>query len=269
MKLFTGWVMSAGLVLAAASANAQTAAPTEAGNARYQAASDVGGPYAAMPPEAPGPGYGPRLLPGREVYTVVRDNGFSPLGIPQQRGFFYTIAVMDRGGEDGRLVIDARDGRIVRFVPAYRLGLNYDEGLQPAYGPGALPPVNRVRGVPRPPASVPHVASRTPSVPLPRAMPPRAGEPPVAAKCPSPIRSPIPRRRRNRWRCRPSLPRPSPPSCQNLRKTPHPRRSTPNPCRRSSRPRRCRRCKGWNDAANVIGHKKKRPGCPGRFRVFR
>jgi hypothetical protein len=36
--------------------------------------------------------------------------------------------------------------------------------------------------VPRPPASVPHVASRTPSVPLPRAMPPRAGEPPVAAK---------------------------------------------------------------------------------------
>jgi hypothetical protein len=170
MKLFTGWVMSAGLVLAATSANAQTVAPTEAGNARYQAASDVGGPYAAMPPEAPG--NGPRLLPGPEVYTVVRENGFSPLGIPQQRGFFYTIAVMDRGGADGRLVIDARDGRIVRFVPAYRVGLNYDEGL----------PVNQVRGVPRPPALVPHVASRTPSVPLPRAMPPRAGEPPVAAK---------------------------------------------------------------------------------------
>jgi hypothetical protein len=185
MKLFTGWVMSAGLVLAAASANAQTGAPTEAGNARYQAVSDIGGPYAAMPPEAAAPGSGPRLLPGREVYTVVRENGFSPLGIPRQRGFFYTIAVTDRGGDDGRLVIDARDGRIVRFVPAYRMGLNYDEGLQPAYGPGALPPVNQVRGAPRPPAlvpHVPHVASRTPSVPLPRAMPPRAGEPPVAAK---------------------------------------------------------------------------------------
>jgi hypothetical protein len=182
MKLFTGWVMSAGLVLAATSANAQTVAPTEAGNAGYQAVSDVGAPYAAMPPEAAAPGSGPRLLPEPEVYTVVRENGFSPLGIPQQRGFFYTIAVMDRGGEDGRLVIDARDGRIVRFVPAYRVGLNYDEGLQPAYGPGALPPVSQARGVPRPPASVPHVASRTPSVPLPRAMPPRAGEPPVAAK---------------------------------------------------------------------------------------
>jgi hypothetical protein len=182
MKLFTGWVMSAGLALAATSANAQMVVPTEAGNAGYQAVSDVGGPYAAMPPEGAEPGYGPRLLPGREVYTVVRENGFSPLGIPRQRGFFYTIAVMDRGGEDGRLVIDARDGRIVRFVPAYRMGLNYDEGLQPAYGAGSLPPVNQVRGVPRPPASVPHVASRTPSVPLPKAMPLRAGGPAVVAK---------------------------------------------------------------------------------------
>jgi hypothetical protein len=183
MKLFTGWVMSAGLALAATSANAQMVAPTEAGNARYQAASDVGGPYAAMPPDAPAPGYGPRLLPGTEVYTVVRENGFSPLGIPQQHGYFYTIAVINRGGEDGRLVIDARDGRIVRFVPGYRVGSNYDEGLPPAYGQaGALPPINQARGVPRPPASVPHVASRTPSVPLPKAMPPRADEAPLAAK---------------------------------------------------------------------------------------
>jgi hypothetical protein len=192
MKLFTGWVMSAGLALAATSANAQMVAPTEAGNARYQAASDVGGPYAAMPPDTPAPGYGPRLLPGTEVYTVVRENGFSPLGIPQQHGYFYTIAVIDRGGEDGRLVIDARDGRIVRFVPGYRVGSNYDEGLPPpAYGqagalppmnPSMNPPINQARGVPRPPASVPHVASRTPSVPLPKAMPPRADEAPAAAR---------------------------------------------------------------------------------------
>jgi len=178
MKLFTGWVMSAGLALAATSANAQIPAPIAVANSLITTVSDVGGAYA----EALMPGEGPRLLPGPEVYTVVRENGFSPLGIPQQHGFFYTIAVMDRGGEDGRLVIDARDGRIVRFVPAYRVGLNYDEGLPSAYGPGTLPPVNQARGAPRPPASVPHVASRTPSVPLPKAMPLRAGEPPVALK---------------------------------------------------------------------------------------
>lgn len=182
MKLFMGWAMSAGLVLAATSANAQMLAPIEVpievAGSLLTTVSDVGGAYA----EALMPGERPRLLPGREVYTVVRENGFSPLGIPQQRGYFYTIAVIDRGGEDGRLVIDARDGRIVRFVPAYRVGLNYDEGLQPAYGRPELPPIKQVRGAPRPPASVPHVASRTPSVPLPRATPLRAGERPVAAK---------------------------------------------------------------------------------------
>jgi hypothetical protein len=184
MKRFTGWAMSAGLVLAATSANAQMLAPIEmpieVAGSLVTAVSDIGGAYA----EAILPGEGPSLLPGTEVYTVVRENGFSPLGVPQQHGYFYTIAVMDRGGADGRLVIDARDGRIVRFVPAYRVGSNYDEAVPPAYpaGAGPLPPINQARGVPRPPASVPHVASRTPSVPLPKAMPPRAAEPPVAAR---------------------------------------------------------------------------------------
>jgi hypothetical protein len=184
MKRFTGWTMSAGLVLAATSANAQMLAPIEmpieVAGSLVTTVSDIGGAYA----EAMLPGEGPSLLPGTEVYTVVRENGFSPLGIPQQHGYFYTIAVMDRGGEDGRLVIDARDGRIVRFVPAYRVGSNYDEAVPPAYpaGAGPLPPINQARGVPRPPALVPHVASRTPSVPLPKAMPPRVAEPPVAAR---------------------------------------------------------------------------------------
>jgi hypothetical protein len=174
MKLFTGWVISAGLVLAATAAHAQGTSPGGTGGS-YTAVSDVAGPsagpYAAMPPEAPVPGYGygPILLPPREVYTVVRENGFSPLGVPQQRGLFYTIAVIDRGGDDGRLVIDARNGRIVRFIPAYRLGNNLNEG------------------VPRPPASVPRVASRTPLVPMPKASPPRIDEAtPLAATKPAP-----------------------------------------------------------------------------------
>ena len=96
---------------------------------------------------------------------MVRESGFSPSGMPQLRGLFYTIAVLDRGGEDGRLVIDARDGRIVRFVPAYRTGGNFNTDVAVAYGPPGLPPVSVVRGPPRPPALIPHLASRTP-VPL-------------------------------------------------------------------------------------------------------
>ncbi len=176
MKLFTGWVISAGLVVAAGAANAQVLEPYEAGRSPYRVVSDIGGPYAAMPPEARVPdyvpGYGPRLLPPHEVYTVLRENGFSPLGIPVRRGFFYAISVIDRGGEDGRLVIDARNGRIVRFRPASRMGDNFDDALT-TYGPPGRPPAVDVRGEPRPQRAAPKVASRTPAVPIPK---PRAGE---------------------------------------------------------------------------------------------
>jgi hypothetical protein len=176
--------MSAGLALTAATANAQGLAPREIGGPRYTAVSDFGEPYAAAPPEGPapgygaGPGYGPILLPPREVYTVVRENGFSPLGIPRQHGLYYTIRVIDRRGDDGRLVIDARTGQIVRFVPAYRMGGNYIDGAATPYAPsGPLPPISNLSGPPRPPAAVPKVASHTPpTVPMPKAAPPRTEE---------------------------------------------------------------------------------------------
>jgi hypothetical protein len=174
MKLFTGLIISAGLVLMTAAANAQGSAPHEIGNPSYTVASDFDGPYAAVPSEMPVPRYGPTLLPAPEVYTVLRESGFSPLGIPQLRGLVYTISVIDRGGDDGRLIIDARTGRIIRFIPAYRMGGNFNERLPVTYGQaGSLPPIGTIRGVPRPPASVPRVASRTP-VPLPKAPPPHA-----------------------------------------------------------------------------------------------
>jgi hypothetical protein len=187
MKLYTGWVMSAGLVLAATAAHAQTLAPYGIGRSPYAAVSDFDGPYAAAPQEAPAPRYypyGPALLPPPEIYAIVRQSGFSPLGIPHQRGLVYIIAVIDPGGDDGRLVIDARTGRIIRFMPAYRMGDNFNEDMTATYGPVGPPPISAVRGPPRPPLPVPgaRVASRTPSVPVPRAAPLRAGEVPRAGE---------------------------------------------------------------------------------------
>lgn len=189
MKLFTTWVVSAGLVLAATAADAQVLAPHGAGSSGYTAVSDVNGPYAAVPEGAPVPGYGPTLLPAPEVYTVLRENGFSPLGAPQLRGVVYTIAVIDRRGADGRLVIDARTGRIVRFMPAYRMGGNLNDDLNITDAPvGSLPPVSHVRGPPRPPLSIPRVASRTPSVPMPKSSPRTAEPAPLAAQpAPEPV----------------------------------------------------------------------------------
>lgn len=202
MKFFTGLVAATALALAATLAQAQVP------SSGAQRVSDFDGPYGAPeapPPRASGYGYGyehgpyergpvPTLLPPEEVYAVLRENGFSPLGIPRLRGNVYTIAAIDRRGDDGRLVIDARDGRILRFMPAFGPGFGmgpvYEEGAVSPYGPqGALPPPTVIRGgPPRPPAAIPHVASR--AVPLPRAAPPR-GEVPVAAarpEAPAPAR---------------------------------------------------------------------------------
>ncbi|MBR0708900.1 hypothetical protein [Bradyrhizobium liaoningense] len=198
MKFFTGCVAAAALALAASTAQAQVPANGIAGGAMI-AVSDFDGPYAppeAAPPPPPRYGYGygyeergpaPALLPSTEVYAVLRDNGFSPLGIPRLRGSVYTIAVIDRRGDDGRLVIDARDGRIIRFMPAadaYGMAPPYEERAVGSYGPqSALPPPTMIRsGPPRPPAPIPHVAKRT--VPLPKAAPPR-GEAPVASVKPA------------------------------------------------------------------------------------
>ena len=191
MKRFAGWAVSAGLLLAAFPANAQMLAP-------YGGVSDFDGPYerpyAAVPP-APSPGYnyggyGPSLLPPQEVYAVLRDNGFSPLGIPHQRGYVYVIAAVDRRGESGRLVIDARNGQILRFAPAYGYGPyggNYEMQPMPGYGPQqAPPPPSVIRGSAQPQAQEPrikeprikepHVASR--AVPLPTPKPTAAAKPP-------------------------------------------------------------------------------------------
>src|SRR3954467_6077126 len=177
MKFFTGWFLAAGITLATTAAQAQVPAPYEPGRSPYTSVSDISDPYAPPPPQYPGPRYGqgPTLLPPTEVYTVLRESGFSPLGIPQQRGFVYTISVIDRGGDDGRLIIDARTGRILRFIPANRMGGLFDDTLTtygpPSYGPpGPPPPATATGGKPRPPRSIPKVASRT-AVPLPKAAP--------------------------------------------------------------------------------------------------
>ncbi|MCC8966560.1 hypothetical protein H8A95_30585, partial [Bradyrhizobium sp. Pear76] len=164
MKLFTGSVAAAALALSAASAQAQLATSARIGSPSFVRVSDMGGPYAAMPEVPPPPRYGrvPSLLPPVEVYTVLRENGYLPLGAPEQRGFVYTISVIDQGGDDGRLAIDARDGHIIRFTPAYRLGDNYEEEMSATYGPvGPMPRAIQAR-VPRPPLPIPHVASRVP-----------------------------------------------------------------------------------------------------------
>jgi hypothetical protein len=210
MKLFTGWMLATGLALTATAASAQVTGPGRVSDftGPYVDGPYRGGPYYAPPAEvAPppplpprygygpgyggyGPGYAPAaLVPPHEVYNIIREAGFSPLGIPRQRGFIYTIAVIDRGGGDGRLVIDARSGRILRFVPAWQNGSPYEGGAwNSSYGPpGPLPP-GEVRSDLKPPAPAPRVASRSVPVPKPNPLAAKpAAEP--AKPAPEPVAS--------------------------------------------------------------------------------
>ncbi|QUS41708.1 hypothetical protein RPMA_24785 [Tardiphaga alba] len=188
MKFIVGCLAATGLALASA-AQAQVLPPMR-GDVRVSDFEEPG-PYAAMPPRiyVPGPrygdGYAPSVLPPHEIYAVIREAGFSPLGAPQQRGLVYTVAAVDRRGEDGRMVIDARTGRILRFMPAYQMGDRMNEEVVSRYGPqAALPELPQYRRPPfdpktaNAPAAAPapkqKVASQTATVPLPKAPPVKA-----------------------------------------------------------------------------------------------
>jgi len=222
MSALKAWTVSAGLVLAATAANAQGLPPQDIGRSGYTVASDIEGPYADVPPPprviygspapaygprpAPGPSYGydygsaPDLMPPREVYTVLRQGGFSPLGMPRLRGMVYVISALDREGEDGRLTIDARSGRILRFVPAYEIGdsydgRNYDGRFAPPPSYGAPPrPMNRIEGRLDGPALPPtgHAAGApTAGTKLAARMPPSTSLPKVVPSKPAVVNQPV------------------------------------------------------------------------------
>jgi hypothetical protein len=215
MSAFKAWTISAGLALVATAANAQGLPPQNIARSGYTAASDISGPYADVPPPprviygapaygprpAPGPAYGydegavSDLMPPREVYAVLRQSGFSPLGVPRLRGMVYVISALDREGEDGRLTIDARSGRILRFVPAYELGDNIDGRFAPPPGYGPPPrPMNRIEGRLDAPALLPtsHVAG-TPvaGTKLATRMPPSSSVPKAGPSKPAVINQPV------------------------------------------------------------------------------
>jgi len=177
MKFFTGWLLAAGMALArrlrrhrywrlTRPAGRHTvpypilATPTIRRRHNTPAALRAGADAAACRP--------------RFTRWSARA-GFRRSGSPQQRGYVYTISVIDRGGDDGRLIIDARTGRILRFIPAHRMGEHFNDDLTMNYGTARTAAADPSQGCARPPKSIPHVASRT--VPVPKASPLAAAKP--------------------------------------------------------------------------------------------
>src|SRR5258708_17625161 len=71
------------------------------------------------PPPYPGtvyPGEG-MILPPYEVAAIVRSTGLEPLGRPVRQGQAYAVRAIDEAGEEVRVIVDARIGRIVKVIP--------------------------------------------------------------------------------------------------------------------------------------------------------
>jgi hypothetical protein len=208
MKRGTSALVATAILLGGAgAATAQPLPPLDGPTVIYGSRAHYGG---RVGPPVHAPYDGP--MPSYEVAAILRSGGYLPLGGPVRRGGFYVVAAVHPSGDDGRVVIDAYSGRIVRFVPAPDVARasRGDEMVLVYQGPtfpprdrarpvGPPPPLvaarswgppHSARGVPRPPAPVPNVASRTPSSgpatprPRPQAAPPKpdtAQAPPVPA----------------------------------------------------------------------------------------
>lgn len=121
------------------------------------------GPFAPIPPAR----YEadiidrPAVSP-HQVAVILRSTGYSLLGGINRRGWVYTVAVIDPRGDDGRAIIDARTGAIIRFIPALAVNARLNDELGVVYGPAGPPPaLHDFRGALRSPKSVPQAQRNT------------------------------------------------------------------------------------------------------------
>jgi len=206
-RVIWGWFTTSAVVLAATAVQAQTFVADEIRppyselRPPYSAQDQVvvgHGPYAALPVPGDYGGY-EEVVPPYQAARMLRAMGYELIGAPVRRRWAYLVPVINAQGMEGRAVLDAHTGRIMRFVPA----AYGEEGPVGAYGPPGPPPMMpapermNARTSLRPPASVPpHLASRTP--PKPDAQPAAAAPqtqsaPPVQQQADAtPPRPPIP-----------------------------------------------------------------------------
>jgi len=138
-----------------------------------------------VPPPYPGtvyPGDG-MILPPYEVAAIVRSTGLEPLGRPVRQGQAYAVRAIDDAGEEVRVIVDARLGRIIKVVPL----------MEPRYAMPLLRPPAFGRP-PRPVAMVPDGGIEGPLLNAPGAggLGPTAGAP---HEPPAPAGPPLPRPR--------------------------------------------------------------------------
>ena len=139
---------------------------------------------ALLPPLDPAP-INPSWVPPREVMRMLRQTGYDVLSRPRLRGAIFSVVVVTPQGEDGRIFVDARDGRLLRFVLGYALTGRTEEEVGIAYNPPTGGPLRK------PQPLQPKTASRAPTT---AGIAPSASQPaaPSAASRPATATTSVP-----------------------------------------------------------------------------
>ena len=146
-----------------------------------------------------------------DVFEIVREMGFDPIGRPVRNGPIWIQRAVDDYGRLLRVMVDARRARVVGVEPIGRMPVAYGRPYAPtggpyAYGPRPYPyvmpddeafapprPMMAIRGQPQaalPPAISPHAA-----LPPQTGLPPSATQPKQKSAAVTPSLPPVPRKR--------------------------------------------------------------------------
>ena len=130
-------------------------------------------PGRADPASTAAPSSSPGLVQPFEIDKIVRDSGFTPMGLPQREGTTYVLRAIDSHEILMRVVVDARSGvirAVNRIVPGTANGV---VGVTPPR-PGGPQPYGSLRGaLPDNPLLGPPPHEATPDAPLPGPLPSR------------------------------------------------------------------------------------------------
>jgi len=147
------------------------------------------------------------VLPPYEIVTILRSTGLNPLDRPVRRGPNYVLRAVDGGGEEVRVVVDARGGEVLSVTPLATASRGPLPGPRPGtylgpyepMDPGYIPPGPPPPGVygAGPPvvyeADEPVIYGVRPPAGVPGAPPPRqqAVTPPLTRSSPDIASAPL------------------------------------------------------------------------------
>lgn len=135
--------------------------------------------HAAAQAPFPYPGYYSSELPPHEVIAIVRSAGLQTIGRPERQGPNYTVKAHNRSGQEVRVIVDARMGRILKVVPLPQDAAAAPYDRPPGTVPDGYGPSSRLPYGP-PPDNVRDPDADAPPGPAGAARAPQGGAAPVA-----------------------------------------------------------------------------------------